>query len=500
MWRDELEIWLVARDSGSPLDLLRNLKTQGHPALWYVLVYIVTRVSHNPLTMQLLSVGIGACTAYGILRYAPFTVFQRWMLVFGYYCLYEYTVISRHYGLAVLLVCLFCIRFVKTRRLDGMGVLWLFLLANTTLQGAIFASHILLIIVFRFGFRAGWDELRADRKLLARSGLVVLGVVVGVAQVVFEGLMMGDAHLGVHQPTWDLAWVGGALSTVTTGWVALPNPAEFHLWNSTVLSALPDSFATAVGALLGIVIIVTAIRQLSRQRTLSVVFALGSIVLLAIVLFVWFGSMRHHGQLFLWFVTCCWLWYGLESETTPAAETPRPGGVFLTATLGLQVVAMVLLFVADVRHPFSNARAVGEHLSRPEFSGVPVVGSVDYAAEPVAAYRPGPIYYPENDHFGTFIDWGPRRRHVPVSEVLEDARRLSIESGSDVVVVLNYPPANMRIGDVKPYDGGSVLRYFGQFGGALVADENYHLLQLATRPAIPSDDNVDRSPDRPDNE
>ena len=31
MWRDELQAWLLARDSATPLDLMRNLKYEGHP-------------------------------------------------------------------------------------------------------------------------------------------------------------------------------------------------------------------------------------------------------------------------------------------------------------------------------------------------------------------------------------------------------------------------------------------------------------------------------------
>lgn len=498
MWRDELEIWLVARDSGSILDLMHNLKTQGHPALWYLLVYLVTRVTENPFAMQLLSVAIGTATAWVVLRHAPFDTFQRWMFVFGYYLLYEYTVISRHYGLALLLVCLFCARFVRIRSLDRVGTLLLVLLANTTIQGAIIAAHILLLMVFRDGLQAGWNALRHDRRLRMQALIVVLGVIAGTAQVLFEGLAMGEAHVGAYRPGWDIAWLGASIGTISRGWIALPDPTDIHIWNSSMLSLLPAGIRTLIGPLLGLVLVAAAVRSLYRQRTLCIIFLLGSSVLLCIVLFVWFGYMRHHGQIFLWFVTCCWLWHGLRGKD----DVPRagPGGRLLTTSLGLQWVALLLLFVADVRQPFSNARVVGEYLSRPEFEGITVIGSIDYAAEPVNAYRPGKIYYPENDHFGTFIDWGPQRRHVDVREVMADASRLAGDSGKDVIVLLNYPPSNMGVGDTGRWEDGSYLRYFGRFTGAMVSDENYHLLQLATRPLDADQANVDSPADPPDND
>jgi hypothetical protein len=73
MWRDELEIWLIARDSDSLRHLLHNMRTEGHPALWYLLVYAVSRLSSDPISMQLLHLAIGCCSVGLILRYAPFS-------------------------------------------------------------------------------------------------------------------------------------------------------------------------------------------------------------------------------------------------------------------------------------------------------------------------------------------------------------------------------------------------------------------------------------------
>lgn len=37
LWRDEANVWLLARDV-SPIQLLKEIKYQGHPCLWYYLV------------------------------------------------------------------------------------------------------------------------------------------------------------------------------------------------------------------------------------------------------------------------------------------------------------------------------------------------------------------------------------------------------------------------------------------------------------------------------
>jgi hypothetical protein len=38
LWRDEVQAWLLARDSSSAIDLLSRQRNEGHPALWQLLL------------------------------------------------------------------------------------------------------------------------------------------------------------------------------------------------------------------------------------------------------------------------------------------------------------------------------------------------------------------------------------------------------------------------------------------------------------------------------
>ncbi|HXV77169.1 MAG TPA: hypothetical protein VD788_12700, partial [Candidatus Polarisedimenticolaceae bacterium] len=105
-------------------------------------------------------------------------------------------------------------------------------------------------------------------------------------------------------------------------------------------------------------------------------------------------------------------------------------------------------------------------------------GSVDYAAQPVAAYLDRPIYYPESESFGTFIDWGPARRHVPHSEVIRQAAALFDRRGREIVLILNYRPGGVTLDRTVAVGAGLRMRCFAELTGAIVADENYHLCRL----------------------
>src|SRR5690242_13054728 len=39
MWRDELQAWMIARESHSLAELFYNARYEGHPALWFLLLY-----------------------------------------------------------------------------------------------------------------------------------------------------------------------------------------------------------------------------------------------------------------------------------------------------------------------------------------------------------------------------------------------------------------------------------------------------------------------------
>lgn len=56
LWRDEVQAWLLARDSASAIDLFSRQKYEGHPALWQLLLMPLTRALSRPSGQHLLLV------------------------------------------------------------------------------------------------------------------------------------------------------------------------------------------------------------------------------------------------------------------------------------------------------------------------------------------------------------------------------------------------------------------------------------------------------------
>ena len=58
IWRDEFQAWLLARDSASLIELFQNMRYEGHPGLWHLCLYGLTRITHNPLIMQIFHLSV----------------------------------------------------------------------------------------------------------------------------------------------------------------------------------------------------------------------------------------------------------------------------------------------------------------------------------------------------------------------------------------------------------------------------------------------------------
>jgi hypothetical protein len=471
-WRDEVEIWLVARDSESVGALLRNMGTQGHPLLWYLVSFVLTRLTHDPLAMQLTNLAIGTAAAGVFFRFAPFGLVVRLLFVLGYYALFEFTVIARSYALGLLLLFAFCARASRREgRIDAVGAVLLALLANTTLFGTMAVAALVAV--------EGWEAFQSRRRgrpvPLGPLVLAGVGAVLGLAHVLVQSLAIGPDHTGAYRPTYDFAWLLSGLAALGLGALPLPDLATENVWNSNAMLALPEPWYLLAPTLLGLALLVAAVLALRERPRWLAVFGLGVAPMLAIFLFVWFGWQRHHGQPFLWFVACAWLAGGLQRE----ADAPRAAEPVLAALLALQMLAGGLLLAEDISRPFSSARAAARWLEEPARAHAVLAGTRDYAVEPIAAWTRRPIFYLDQDRFGTFMDWGHGRREVGDEEIASRAIALVLRERRRVLLVLNRAPRELELGEAIALSSDVRARYVASFVGAIVDDENYHVFEIA---------------------
>lgn len=132
LWLDEMHHWLLGKDSASLIDLWKNTRYEGHPILWNLFLYYLSRFTSNPLWMQLLHISITTAAVVVFLLFSPFSKTFKTIFIFGYFPLYEYNVLSRNYSVGVLLLFICCSLYHQRKAHYVLLSIFLSLAANTS--------------------------------------------------------------------------------------------------------------------------------------------------------------------------------------------------------------------------------------------------------------------------------------------------------------------------------------------------------------------------------
>jgi hypothetical protein len=468
LWRDELQAWQIARASDGYRSLVHNTRYEGHPLLWFGLLYPLAHAHAGPGALQLLQFFIASTTISVAVWKAPFTLLQRALFVFGYFVLYEYGVLSRNYGLgAMLLVVTLAVAATRERRRWPIIGVLLGLLALTSAFGAVAAAAVLLGL--------GVDERLRKRNgtgTSAAPGAVLLGAALTAA-----GLLL--AYLQAGRPPTDTGsysrWrtnldIGLGASSVSSIWRALvPIPSlERSYWNTNILSA-----RAAILGVLGFMLFL-AVTWLLRDRPGALFTWVGGVALVVGFLYARIGTAtasRHIGHIFLCLVAAMWLAPTMEERRrADGVSATRFRSRAWTVLLVVQLVAGLFATGLDLAYPFSNGRDVADYIRQKGLGDIEIIGVPDTATSTVAGYLDRPIYYLAGSRSGRFVVWNTARNDVqPLDSVIRTQPPFG--TSPPVLLLLNRP-----LGEPHPF-----ARLLTHFDNGIVPDEHFWLYIAAAR-------------------
>lgn len=160
-WEDEGRAWTAVRYFGFFDVIFRFLRYEGHPAIWYVILWPLANLHLPYVYLNWLSAACGACGIYFLLRYSPFPLYVRAVLPFGFALAYEYAVVARSYCLFPLFGFLIAHEYRQPVRCPVRMAIFLALLANLSVHGT--------IVTLAFGASYAWDMYRERRVAAAPS-------------------------------------------------------------------------------------------------------------------------------------------------------------------------------------------------------------------------------------------------------------------------------------------------------------------------------------------
>ncbi len=180
LWFDEAQAWVIARDNDI-LGIFNQLKFEGHPPLWYLILHLLSLMGFDCTIISIFSWIVVVFAVAIIIWKAPFGNIVKISVIFSSGFLFYNTVISRVYCLILLLLCLIAWVYPKRKEHPIYFGILIALLANThiCMSGFVGIVGIYMIIELFISFK----NLNFKQNMLNVLGIVISGT--GVLILIF---------------------------------------------------------------------------------------------------------------------------------------------------------------------------------------------------------------------------------------------------------------------------------------------------------------------------
>jgi len=472
LWLDEAHHWLLSRDSTSLLDLIKNARYEGHPILWNVLLFGITRLTLNPIWMQFLHIGIATAAVFVFLKKAPFPWIFKILFIFGYFMIFEYNLISRNYILGVLFLFLACSVYEKRAEKFTLLCFYLALAANVHLIFVVLAFALFLTLLM---------EQLQQKKLFQKADF-------NWGYLIFSsGLLV--ACLQIIPPT-DTAFFNridelAFHEKFTKGFIALfkgllpiPDFRNFHFWNTNLLVDLNKSISAIVGLLC------YGIPFLFFYKNKTVLFFV-YIALLGVTIFFFFTQMsatRYDGTTYILFISALWIakYYPSDSNRIqlPFSLLKK---TMLYSILSIQFLSGIYAYAMDYQFSFSPSKEVVTFLKEKNLATKPIV-CVTCDGTAISPYLEKKIFFLCDGSEQSFCHWNFNCAMNISDAEIQQALISYMTTHNEAVYVSNYPIfKNKFISDWIALSETVEVRYLKSFDHSILRNSAYYIYEIEKR-------------------
>ncbi|WP_414521097.1 hypothetical protein [Umezakia ovalisporum] len=473
MWRDEVNPWLIVRDSKSFADLIVNINYEGHPVLWYFCLALLRIITDNPVIMQIFHLAITIAAVALFCLYSPFNYKQKFLFSFGFFPFYEYLIISRNYAFSMLFIFAFCTFFPHRKKTYLYLAILLSLLANSSAYALFISLALLLTLLVELCF-----DIEHRHHYFSQSNKYDLFL--SLVIIIFALLL----SVYIITPPADSYLHGG----LNDGWVK-----EFDLRH--LLRSLGRLFGgyfliipthkrwldLTVCGLIILFIVALSIINLSKKPLALFFYITANSVILAFTYLRFAGAPRHFGHFYLIMIAGLWLGnhyqkspllinkfkYALKLKTMQLIKKWHNIGFMLI--LYVQFIAGIGSFAKDLIIPYSASRETADYLQKSHLNNEFIVASRDANMAALSGYLNQKFYYPERQEMGSFTLFKAGRKSVEEAQILEQINTLLTKEPdkSKILLILNKK-LNVNHQDLN-------IIGIKNFENAWVDDEKYYL-------------------------
>jgi len=428
LWLDESQHWLLARDSDSIAGLIRNTKYEGHPVLWDLMLFVITRFTSNPFWMQFLHILISAATIIIFLRKAPFDWVFKMLFIFGYFMVFEYNVISRNYMPGVLFLFLACSVYPERKGRFPLFCLYLAFAANVHLIFSLIAFALFFTTVVEF----------ISEKENLKSRLVVLGL------LTFSiGIMLLAIQILRTDSDWFFDHLGasGFYERIAPGFISLfkglltvPDFTTIHFWNTNFLISQNKAFAAVAGALSYLLPIILF------YKNKKIVFFIYAALLGAQVFFfvTQRSNARSDGMVYLVFIIALWLERCESSIPIGNAKFDFLKKPIVYTIITIQFLSGIMVYGMDIKYPFTASENVADYLNDNNLASKKIA-TVTCDCALISPYLRHKIYSLHDKDLESYCHWQNNDGEESYTVAKTSAMIAEFAEKNDFILVSNLP-------------------------------------------------------------
>jgi hypothetical protein len=463
MWEDELQAWLIVRDSSTLAELFHNLRYEGHPALWYLILYIPAHLSWNPIWMQVINFAIAVTTAWLILSARTLHWAFRVLATFSFFVFFQYGVVARSYMLTAMLLIAAVRCMVGERQHKELAIVFLALAIDTHF----YAIPIAMVFAFqmlpidKLKSRRDCGKLFRDHKFQAACAVLFASVLIAYFTIRPPADIYTKHGLEKHSVAYNVLW------TESRAWQAFVPPDRLTDRMSWLRSDLYP-FGPPAGFSLALFLLFAGALRTARAR---LIFLAASAFELVVMSLVYPPALWHFGLFFITFI--------LASLVDAVPLTDRTGGMRLLHSialvaafliLGLQTVRAATRSREDWKGAYSYAKQTSDWLVQSGLDKEPMVFMPYRSGPAVIGYMQRPsAHYPACRCVGSFA----------VLKTGVDAERIVTENELEDLSGPSHLPVIVVSGSELPAETLRSLRVqeLRTFSGSHEAKENYYVYQ-----------------------
>lgn len=437
-WRDEIRALSLAMDANSLPDLKALLENEGHPMLWYVLLYAAYGLTGSKLVLPALSALVCGAAVLIFVWHAPFPIWFRALFVFGGLPLYEYSVMARNYGISMLLLFVFAGLYASRNERPILLVAVLALLANTNIHSAVLSCLLMGVWL--------WDVLVRERAPpFGKRALVAYGAgALLCAGLAFALWTVWPTSEMLASDTSRYTSANVIAAVVTT--LGDPGHAFPHIAPREPGLLMLLSNVLLAGSMLGLLV---------DPPALAAAFC-GLLGLSVLFQVVYKGGYRHEGLFVIFLIALHWIAHERGQRplrSSLARRLVRFGSyVALPGILAILVATGGYNIFVDLTQQESASKAFGTLLpAHREYADAILIGEPDFYLESLRYYADNPVYIVRERRFGHTVRFLRNSQHrLSMRQLLDSARGVQESSGKRVLIALGHME---QLDPAAPSDG-----------------------------------------------